>query len=78
MFRLHNPTAIFLTLLQAQFWKSKVRDAALKQLLATDVHSPGIIRGWAPERNLEEFAAAFDMGEGDKYYLPPDERGSVW
>jgi putative endopeptidase len=55
-----------------------VRDAALKQLLATDVHSPGIIRGWAPERNLEEFAAAFDMGEGDKYYLPPDERGSVW
>lgn len=69
---------LFFPNLQAQFWKSKMRPAALKQQVAINEHSPGTVRGWAPERNLNEFAVAFDMKEGDKFYLDPKDRGSVW
>lgn len=62
----------------AQFWKIKAVPQFTEQLLVMDWHAPSQIRGWAASRNLQEFVDAFQIKEGDKMYLPPQERGSVW
>jgi putative endopeptidase len=62
----------------SQVWRSLSRDAALKQQLATDPHSPGFIRAFAPLRNVDAWYQAFDVKPGDKAYLPPDERVRIW
>ena len=55
----------------AQVWRTLSRDAALKQQLATDSHSPGSVRAFAPLRNVDLWYQAFDVKPGDKEYLPP-------
>jgi putative endopeptidase len=62
----------------AQVWRTLSRDAALKQQLATDSHSPGTIRAFAPLRNLDLWYQAFDVKPGDKEYLPPAQRVRIW
>jgi predicted metalloendopeptidase len=62
----------------AQIWRVKFRDAALRQRLATDPHSPGEFRCNGVLRNLTPFIEAFDVKEGDKMFLPPDQRVSIW
>ena len=62
----------------AQVWRSLSRDAALKQLLATDPHSPGQIRAFAPLRNVDAWYDAFDIKPGDKQYVPPEQRVRIW
>jgi putative endopeptidase len=62
----------------AQIWRAKFRDAALRQRLATDPHSPGEFRCNGPLSNFEEFYRTFDVKEGDKLYLPPEKRVSIW
>ena len=59
-------------------WRSLIRDAALKQQLATDPHSPGPIRAFAPLRNVDAWYEAFDVKEGDKNYVKPEERVKIW
>lgn len=62
----------------AQVWRTLSRDAALKQQLATDPHSPGSIRAFAPLRNVDLWYQAFDIKPGDKEYLAPEERVRIW
>jgi putative endopeptidase len=62
----------------AQVWRSLTRDAALKQQLATDPHSPGTIRAFAPLRNVDAWYDAFGVKPGDKNYLKPEERVRIW
>jgi putative endopeptidase len=62
----------------AQVWRSLIRDAALKQQLATDPHSPGSARAVAPLRNVDAWYKAFDIKAGDKQYIPPEERVRIW
>ena len=62
----------------AQVWRSLVRDDALRQLLLTDSHSPGAVRAFAPLRNIDEWYAAFDVKEGDKNSVKPEERVRIW
>ena len=62
----------------AQVWRSLIRDAALKQQLATDPHSPGSIRAFASLRNVDAWYKAFDIQPGDKEYVPPEERVRIW
>jgi len=62
----------------AQVWRTLERDAALKQQLATDPHSPGSIRAFAPLRNVDAWYQAFDIKPGDKEYIPPEERVRIW
>jgi putative endopeptidase len=62
----------------AQVWRTLSRDAALKQQLATDAHSPGAIRAFAPLRNVDLWYQAFGVKPGDKEYLPPEERVRIW
>jgi putative endopeptidase len=62
----------------AQVWRSLIRDAALKQQLATDPHSPGSIRAFAPLRNVDAWYDAFGVKPDDKNYVKPKERVRIW
>ena len=61
----------------AQTWATKMRDAALRQRVATDSHAPGMYRALTV-RNIDAWYKAFDVKEGDALYLPPDKRVRVW
>jgi putative endopeptidase len=61
-----------------QVWRGKVREAEAIQRIKTDPHSPPAVRGTAPLRNQPGFYAAFGLKPGDKMYLPPDQRVSIW
>ncbi len=61
----------------AQAWATKMRDNALRQRIATDGHAPGMYRALTV-RNLDAWYAAFDVKEGDKLYLPPEQRVRIW
>ena len=60
-----------------QAWRNKMRDAALRQRLATDVHAPPQFRA-ETVRNLDPWYRAFDVRPGDKLYLEPDRRVRIW
>ncbi|MEO0901989.1 MAG: M13 family metallopeptidase, partial [Bacteroidota bacterium] len=62
----------------ATVWRTKIRDEALRTQIKTDPHSPGQIRAIQPLLNVEEFYNAFDIKEGDKMYLAPEERVQIW
>jgi putative endopeptidase len=62
----------------AQVWRIKARDAALRNQLLTDSHSPGRYRAFVPLTNFDPFYAAFDIKPGDKMYRAPEERVKVW
>ena len=61
----------------AQAWAEKTREAAMRQQVATDVHSPGNYRALTV-RNEDPWYAAFGIKPGDKLYLAPDKRVKVW
>ena len=60
-----------------QAWRSKIRDAAQRQRLATDVHAPAQFRALTV-RNLDAWYPAFDVKPGQKLYLAPDQRVKIW
>jgi putative endopeptidase len=60
-----------------QAWRSKMRDAALRQRLATDVHAPARFRALTV-RNLDAWYPAFKVKPGEKLYLAPKERVKIW
>ncbi|WP_218597966.1 M13 family metallopeptidase [Polaribacter sp. NJDZ03] len=59
-------------------WRTKMRDEALKNLIMTNTHSPGMYRAYMPLKNVDAFYKAFDVKEGDKMYLKPEERVRIW
>jgi putative endopeptidase len=59
-------------------WRTKMRDEALKNLIMTDTHSPGMYRAYMPLKNVDAFYKAFDVKEGDKMYLKPEDRVRIW
>lgn len=60
-----------------QNWGEKVREAAERQQVMTDSHSPGEYRSWTV-RNIDAWYAAFDVKAGEKMYLAPGERVRIW
>ena len=60
-----------------QNWGSKVREAALRQEVMTDPHSPDEYRA-ATVRNIDSWYAAFDVQPGQKLYLAPPDRVRIW
>lgn len=62
----------------AQVWRTMFRDDALRQQLAVGPHSPGMIRAYAPLRNIDAWYNAFDVRPGDALYVPPAERVRIW
>jgi putative endopeptidase len=61
----------------AQSWRAKIRDAELRQRLATDVHAPDMIRAQAV-RNMDGWYDSFNVKPGEKLYLAPDNRVKIW
>jgi putative endopeptidase len=62
----------------AQVWRTLFRDDALRQQLATGPHSPGMVRAYAPLRNIDAWYRAFDIQPSDPLYIPPEERVRIW
>ncbi len=62
----------------ATVWRTKMRDEALKNLIKTDPHSPGMYRAYVPLQNIQAFYDAFDIKEGDKMYVKPENRVLIW
>jgi putative endopeptidase len=56
----------------------KYRDEALRKLIMTDPHAPYMYRANGAVRNVPEFYEAFDVGEGEALYLPPEKRVKIW
>ena len=61
----------------AQSWASKMREATLRQRIATDGHAPDRFRALTV-RNLDAWYAAFNVQPGERLFLPPDRRVRVW
>ncbi|HET8886246.1 MAG TPA: M13 family metallopeptidase [Salinimicrobium sp.] len=62
----------------ATVWRTKMRDEALANLIKTDPHSPGMYRAYVPLQNIDAFYEAFDIQEGDKMYIAPENRVKIW
>jgi putative endopeptidase len=61
----------------AQVWRAKFREPALRRLLLTNGHAPGFYRALTV-RNLDAWYDAFGVRPGDSLYLAPAERVRIW
>ena len=61
----------------AQSWRGKMREAAMRQQIITDGHSPSKYRALTV-RNLDPWYAAFGVRSGQALYLEPTARVRVW
>ena len=61
----------------AQTWATKMREETLRRQVTTGGHAPGMFRALTV-RNLDAWYDAFDVKPGDKLYLPPEKRVTVW
>jgi predicted metalloendopeptidase len=61
-----------------QIWRTKFRDAALRNQLLTNPHSPGMARAFVPLTNNDVFMKAFDVKPGDKMWRAPEDRVKIW
>ncbi|MGD9841328.1 MAG: M13 family metallopeptidase [Steroidobacteraceae bacterium] len=62
----------------AQVWRSKSREKEAIRLLTVDPHSPAQFRAWGALVNQDAFYTAFAVKSGDKMYLAPAQRVSIW
>lgn len=62
----------------AQVWREKSREAALKEQLTTDPHSPGSVRAATSPRNIDAWYAAFGVSPDQKEYIAPEARARIW
>jgi putative endopeptidase len=60
-----------------QNYASKTREAALRQQVTVDSHSPGEYRA-DTVRNIDGWYTSFDVKPGEKLYLTPAERVRIW
>ena len=62
----------------ATVWRTKMREEALRNRIKTDPHSPGMYRAYVPLQNIPAFYEAFNIQEGDKMYVKPENRVLIW
>ena len=60
-----------------QSWRGKMRPQLLQQVIASDPHSPESARAQAV-RNIDGWYKAFNVKQGDKLYLAPEQRARPW
>jgi predicted metalloendopeptidase len=61
-----------------QIWRSKMREAQQIVNVKTDPHSPGQFRTNGVLINQPGFYEAFGVKEGDKMYVAPKDRVTIW
>jgi len=62
----------------AQIWRSKYKDARVRQLINLDPHSPAMWRVVGPLMNFDPFYKAFNVQPGQKMYVKPEDRLKIW
>jgi putative endopeptidase len=62
----------------AQSWLGKQRDAAAIAQLTSDPHTPEKFRVNGVVVHMPSFYSAFSVASGDKMYLAPEERVTLW
>jgi len=62
----------------ARVWPEKRRDAEKIRMLKIDPHSPGRFRADGAAVNQDAFYGAFGVKPGDRMYLPPGRRVTIW
>lgn len=61
----------------AKRWRKLQSETALRQQLKTDTHSPAEYRS-DTVRNVEAWYRTYNVASGDRLYLRPEERASIW
>jgi predicted metalloendopeptidase len=61
----------------AQRWRKTQGDAALRNQITTDTHSPGEYRS-DTVRNVDAWYKAYRVVPGDKLYRKPEDRVGIW
>jgi putative endopeptidase len=61
----------------SQNWKSKSREASLRNRILTDPHAPPEDRALTV-RNIDAWYPAFDVKPNEKLYLSPTDRVRIW
>ena len=59
-------------------WRELATEEYFQILVASDSHAPAPVRAVVPLQHLDEFYEAFDIGEGDAEFLPPEDRIVIW
>ena len=62
----------------AQIWRNKARDESVIVQIKTDPHTPGLFRANGTVRNQSGFYEAFGVKSGDKMYVSPEQRVTIW
>ncbi|MCA1778234.1 MAG: M13 family metallopeptidase, partial [Xanthomonadaceae bacterium] len=62
----------------AQVWRNLQTEESRRARLINDSHSPPEYRVNGIVRNMDAWYEAFDVGEQNALYLPPDQRLSIW
>ena len=62
----------------AQIWRSKYKDATIRQRINLDPHSPAVWRVLGPLMNFDPFYKAFNVQPGEKMYIKPEDRLKIW
>lgn len=62
----------------ARVWRSKIRAELAQQYLAVDPHSPAEFRCNVIAGNIAELYEAFDVEEGSKVWIAPEQRVRIW
>jgi putative endopeptidase len=62
----------------SQLWAEKIQPELLRQNAATDPHPPGAYRMVAPASNHPGFYDAFGIRAGDRMWVAPKNRVSMW
>ncbi len=62
----------------ANVWAANITDQEILRRTKIDVHSLGKWRVNGSLRNIDTFFKAFDIKAGDKMYLAPEERVTIW
>lgn len=61
-----------------QVWRAKMRDESMIIRVKTDPHSPGEFRANGTLQNHPGFYEAYQVKQGDKLYLAPEQRVKIW
>jgi putative endopeptidase len=65
-------------LADAQLWRIKMREDAIRKQTASDPHSFRRFRALGPIPNVDAWYDAFDVKPGDKMYRAPTDRVKIW
>jgi putative endopeptidase len=61
-----------------QLWADKMNEGAMRQTLPVDGHPPGVYRMAAPAQHEQAFFDAFGIRAGDRMWLEPGARVTIW